>query len=226
MNSFNCNSNFPVFVSLISTRFNRNATVEYPVRWKPKVGNYRPLTGKPPYGTAANHSPSAAQAKKGKAQSSSPPKPLSPSLQFYLMPSFSRSVAFGFTLLAALIAVALVLVPSFLDSSELPAVSESDPPFGAQSFTNTKTITNINSNSIDEMASLRRAAPVVFPALSRHTATVIFVHGLGDSGSGWADAVQLWQRKHRLDEVKFVLPNARVMPITVVSYRMSHGYAM
>ncbi|PTB62221.1 Phospholipase/carboxylesterase [Trichoderma citrinoviride] len=64
-------------------------------------------------------------------------------------------------------------------------------------------------------SSLRRAAPVVFPALSRHTATVIFVHGLGDSGNGWADAVQLWQRKHRLDEVKFVLPNARVMPISV-----------
>ncbi|KAL6862034.1 Phospholipase/carboxylesterase [Trichoderma novae-zelandiae] len=70
-------------------------------------------------------------------------------------------------------------------------------------------------------SSLRRAAPVVFPALSRHTATVIFVHGLGDSGSGWADAVQMWQRKHRLDEVKFVLPNARVMPITV-----NQGFAM
>ncbi|EHK21251.1 uncharacterized protein TRIVIDRAFT_52210 [Trichoderma virens Gv29-8] len=71
------------------------------------------------------------------------------------------------------------------------------------------------------MASLRRAAPLVFPAVSRHTATVIFIHGLGDTGNGWADAVQMWQRKHRLDEVKFVLPNARIMPITV-----NQGYPM
>ncbi|KAL7929964.1 Phospholipase/carboxylesterase/thioesterase [Trichoderma chlorosporum] len=64
-------------------------------------------------------------------------------------------------------------------------------------------------------------APLVFPAVSRHTATVIFVHGLGDSGSGWADAVRMWQAKHRLDEVKFVLPNARIRPITI-----NQGYPM
>ncbi|KAL2368665.1 hypothetical protein RJZ57_006955 [Blastomyces gilchristii] len=29
------------------------------------------------------------------------------------------------------------------------------------------------------------AAPLVVPALTRHTATVIMAHGLGDSGAGW-----------------------------------------
>lgn len=66
-------------------------------------------------------------------------------------------------------------------------------------------------------SSIRRAAPLVFPAASRHTATVIFAHGLGDSGAGWADAVEHWQRRQRLGEVKFILPNAPVIPITVVS---------
>jgi len=54
--------------------------------------------------------------------------------------------------------------------------------------------------------SLTRAAPLLFPATARHTATVIFVHGLGDSGHGWASAVENWRRRQRLDEVKFILP--------------------
>ncbi len=62
---------------------------------------------------------------------------------------------------------------------------------------------------------VRRAPPMVFPAAGgRHTATVIFAHGLGDSGAGWAPAVENWRRRQRLDEVKFVLPHAPVIPIT------------
>ncbi|KAM4066044.1 phospholipase/Carboxylesterase [Hirsutella rhossiliensis] len=70
-------------------------------------------------------------------------------------------------------------------------------------------------------SSIRRTAPLVFPAVGKHTATVFFAHGLGDSGAGWADAVQHWRRKRRLDEVKFVLPNAPVMPIT-----LNNGFPM
>ncbi|KZL83917.1 phospholipase carboxylesterase [Colletotrichum incanum] len=64
------------------------------------------------------------------------------------------------------------------------------------------------------MSSLARSAPLVFPAAGKHTATVIFAHGLGDTGHGWASAVQNWRRRQRLDEVKFVLPNAPEIPIT------------
>lgn len=134
--------------------------------------------------------------------------------------SFSRTVVSGFTLVA-LIAIAVAILPSFLglDFSGLTAELEPEPAVSAQKFIQTQTQAETQSNNLDDtMASLRRAAPLVFPALGRHTATVIFIHGLGDSGSGWADAVQLWQKKHRLDEVKFVLPNARIMPITVVSW--------
>ncbi|PHH76689.1 hypothetical protein CDD80_1327 [Ophiocordyceps camponoti-rufipedis] len=63
--------------------------------------------------------------------------------------------------------------------------------------------------------ALQRAAPMVFPAVGRHTATVLFAHGLGDTAAGWAHAVQFWRRDRRLDEVKFVLPNAPVRPITL-----------
>ncbi|RBR23300.1 uncharacterized protein FIESC28_03883 [Fusarium coffeatum] len=63
--------------------------------------------------------------------------------------------------------------------------------------------------------SSARIAPLVFPAASRHTATVIFVHGLGDTGHGWASAVENWRRRQRLDEVKFILPHAPQIPISV-----------
>ncbi len=63
--------------------------------------------------------------------------------------------------------------------------------------------------------AMRRAPPLVFPAVAQHTATVIFAHGLGDTGQGWASAVENWRRRQRLDEVKFVLPNAPALPITV-----------
>lgn len=73
--------------------------------------------------------------------------------------------------------------------------------------------------------ALRRAAPLLFPAAAkRHTATVIFVHGLGDTGYGWADAVENWRRRSRLDEVKFILPNAPQIPITCVSSAVSESH--
>jgi predicted esterase len=65
--------------------------------------------------------------------------------------------------------------------------------------------------------SANRLDPLVVPAAKQHTATVIFVHGLGDSGHGWASIVENWRRRQRLDEVKFILPHAPRIPITAVS---------
>lgn len=39
-----------------------------------------------------------------------------------------------------------------------------------------------------------------------HLATVVFLHGLGDSGNGWLNAAR--QMSKRLSNVKFILPNA------------------
>lgn len=73
-------------------------------------------------------------------------------------------------------------------------------------------------------STMRRAAPLVLPAAGQHTATVIFIHGLGDSGAGWADAVEMMkQRRKRLGEVKFILPHAPVIPITMVRQPQPSG---
>ncbi|KAH6689512.1 Phospholipase/Carboxylesterase-domain-containing protein [Plectosphaerella plurivora] len=77
-----------------------------------------------------------------------------------------------------------------------------------------KTTSSKATDNKPTMSAIRRTAPLVFPAPQKHTATVIFAHGLGDTGHGWASAVENWRRRQRLDEVKFVLPHAPSIPIT------------
>ncbi len=49
-------------------------------------------------------------------------------------------------------------------------------------------------------------APLVIPASATHTATVIFFHGLGDSGDGWSPVFEEIRKPH----VKYILPHASV----------------
>jgi predicted esterase len=60
-------------------------------------------------------------------------------------------------------------------------------------------------------------APLIIPAIKRHTATVIVAHGLGDSGVGWIWLAENWRRRNKFEEVKFIFPNAPNIPITMVS---------
>jgi predicted esterase len=60
------------------------------------------------------------------------------------------------------------------------------------------------------------AKPIVIDALTKHTATVIVAHGLGDSGAGWVFLTDNWRRKNKFPEVKFIFPSAPNIPITLV----------
>jgi len=64
------------------------------------------------------------------------------------------------------------------------------------------------------------APPLIVPAVRRHTATVIMSHGLGDSGAGWVSLAENWRRRQKFEEVKFIFPNAPMIPITVVSTKL------
>ncbi|KAH7208483.1 acyl-protein thioesterase 1 [Fusarium redolens] len=72
--------------------------------------------------------------------------------------------------------------------------------------------------------SVNRLAPLVVPAAKQHTATVIFVHGLGDTGHGWALAVENWRRGQQLDGVKFILPHAPRIPFTLHEGMKTSGW--
>ncbi|KAN0074582.1 Phospholipase/carboxylesterase/thioesterase [Tylopilus felleus] len=58
----------------------------------------------------------------------------------------------------------------------------------------------------------RLIPPCQVAPLAKHTATVIFLHGLGDSGLGWRAFAELL--KYELPHVKWVLPNAPNLRIT------------
>lgn len=54
---------------------------------------------------------------------------------------------------------------------------------------------------------------VIISPTSPHTATVIFMHGLGDSGHGWAPVMRMLARS--LPFVKFVLPHAPTKAVSL-----------
>ncbi|CAH8875121.1 unnamed protein product [Trichobilharzia szidati] len=60
------------------------------------------------------------------------------------------------------------------------------------------------------MANKLLPAAVVSPR-SKHTATLIFLHGLGDTGHGWSDAL----RSHVPDYFKVICPHANSIPVTL-----------
>lgn len=58
-------------------------------------------------------------------------------------------------------------------------------------------------------------SPIIIPAVLKHTATVIVAHGLGDSGAGWVWLAESWRRRKLFEGVKFIFPNAPMIPISV-----------
>ncbi|KAF8504225.1 Phospholipase/carboxylesterase/thioesterase [Gautieria morchelliformis] len=65
------------------------------------------------------------------------------------------------------------------------------------------------------MASLQPLKYLVVPPKVKHTATVIFLHGLGDSGAGWQPVAQMLQQDPALGHIKWVLPHAPPKHITL-----------
>uniref|UniRef100_A0A2K5C5E4 Acyl-protein thioesterase 1 n=1 Tax=Aotus nancymaae TaxID=37293 RepID=A0A2K5C5E4_AOTNA len=53
--------------------------------------------------------------------------------------------------------------------------------------------------------------PAIVPAARKATAAVIFLHGLGDTGHGWAEDFAGIRNSH----IKYICPHAPVMPVTL-----------
>ena len=53
----------------------------------------------------------------------------------------------------------------------------------------------------------------VHPDEGKHSATIIVLHGLGDSANGWIDVAEMWARA--MPWVKFIVPSAADRPITM-----------
>ncbi|XP_053571019.1 acyl-protein thioesterase 1 [Bombina bombina] len=53
--------------------------------------------------------------------------------------------------------------------------------------------------------------PAIVPAARKATAAVIFLHGLGDTGHGWAETMASIRSPH----VKYICPHAPIMPVSL-----------
>eukprot|EP00667_Euglena_gracilis_P017902 EG_transcript_18914 len=62
-------------------------------------------------------------------------------------------------------------------------------------------------------AQQRGLPDIVLSPTKEHTSTVIFLHGLGDTGYGWQDAMEAIQPL--LPHTKFILPTAPQAPVTL-----------
>jgi lysophospholipase-2 len=61
------------------------------------------------------------------------------------------------------------------------------------------------------------AAPVIISASAKHTSTLIFLHGLGDTGNGWASAMATIKTPN----MKVICPTAPTIPVTLnAGFRM------
>ncbi|THH16624.1 hypothetical protein EW146_g4048 [Bondarzewia mesenterica] len=64
------------------------------------------------------------------------------------------------------------------------------------------------------MAALPPLEKIVVDPVSKHSATVIFIHGLGDSGHGWSPVASMFKGDPGLSHVKWVLPHSPSIKVT------------
>ncbi|KAM6491346.1 lysophospholipase I [Amanita muscaria] len=65
------------------------------------------------------------------------------------------------------------------------------------------------------MAPIAKALKyLTVPAIDKHTATIIFAHGLGDTGQGWEPVAKMLNRDPSLNHVKWILPHSPQKQIT------------
>uniref|UniRef100_A0A8R1I017 palmitoyl-protein hydrolase n=1 Tax=Caenorhabditis japonica TaxID=281687 RepID=A0A8R1I017_CAEJA len=60
--------------------------------------------------------------------------------------------------------------------------------------------------------SISRGTPSVVPSKGEHKGTIIFLHGLGDQGHGWADA---FRSEVKLDNIKTICPHSADRSVTL-----------
>jgi predicted esterase len=132
-----------------------------------------------------------------------------------------------FSLLLALSGIMLARLTSGIrQKTPLAPSSSSSSPAAAAAFAAAAAAANRSSSNHGPVAAkasssamspnkqLRYRAPIVVPARQQpHTATVIVLHGLGDTGDGWAGSAP--ELGAALPHARFVFPHAPERPISL-----------
>ena len=57
--------------------------------------------------------------------------------------------------------------------------------------------------------------PFLIKASAKHTASFIFLHGLGDNGAGWCEGFNMIKSDH----IKYIFPNAPIQSVTINAHQ-------
>ncbi|KAM5542330.1 hypothetical protein V8D89_003789 [Ganoderma adspersum] len=88
-----------------------------------------------------------------------------------------------------------------------PSFIYQTPPFSSTRATNPRPNSPAATIQTEMAATLPLKFLTVAP-VTKHTATVIFVHGLGDDGYGWQPVANMFAKDPSLQHVKWILPHA------------------
>ncbi|KAG8865416.1 hypothetical protein FRB96_000306 [Tulasnella sp. 330] len=69
------------------------------------------------------------------------------------------------------------------------------------------------SDADTAMSVLPALKYIIVPPRAAHTSTIIFLHGLGDTGEGWKPDVEMLAPN--FPGTKWILPHARIIPVTI-----------
>jgi len=85
---------------------------------------------------------------------------------------------------------------------------------------------SVLSKSTDKMSRVTRDAAnkiiTIHPSEGLHTATVVLMHGLGDSGDGIKGLADVWSRD--FPHVKFIMPTAESRPLKLFGGRPTNAW--
>lgn len=131
----------------------------------------------------------------------------SPSLG-HMLPSVSRRTLIRFlpTILLAIISLIALSLLEFSNLEPLPSSHLVNTPHA-----------KLSVKPQHDMAATTIAALkyITIPPRSTHTATIVFSHGLGDTGEGWRPVAHMLASQ--FPHVKWILPHAPALPVTVSS---------
>ncbi|CAD6184626.1 unnamed protein product [Caenorhabditis auriculariae] len=73
-------------------------------------------------------------------------------------------------------------------------------------------ISSLSSRPYSSHVEMNNGDPEVVPAKGSHKSTVIFLHGLGDQGHGWAE---MFRNECRISSVKYICPHSSSRSVTL-----------
>jgi hypothetical protein len=124
------------------------------------------------------------------------------------LPSISRRTLIRFLPIILLAIISLIAL-SLLEFATIEPID---------SFSSTTVHNHVKplaGNKHSNMAAVAASALkyITIPPRAAHTATIVFSHGLGDTGEGWKPVAHMLASQ--FPHVKWILPHAPPIPITV-----------